>query len=248
MDFTLGGARSNMTRRLQPVLQQRQVDMAAQRHAETDPGALYRGDAANLQQRNAATDQWRQTYLGDINNWQQGRMGYAQALSNQFTGAANQGAETQNRDYTRQNAFSQARHGTRGGSADYDAQGQLQANYAQHLAQIMAQGRGLQRGQEAQDADMAQAWRNQAFNVAPGEQLALQSQLDASRARAGQSGQMGNLQQQGIADNQAYQQFLSQLMGGQLSTAGKVVQTAGQTGTGPQWAQALGNYLTRSQA
>src|SRR5258706_1490682 len=99
-------------------------------------GPTYTDNAAQQQQRNAATDQWRQHYLGDINQWQQGRLGYAQALANQFTGAANQGAETQNRDYQRQNTFNQARRGTRHGSADYTAQGRLQAGYAQQLAQI----------------------------------------------------------------------------------------------------------------
>ncbi len=207
-------------------------------------GPLFMGDAAAQQQRNTATDKWRQQYLGDINQWQQGRQGYAQALSDQFVGAANPAAQTENRDLSRRNTFAQARRGTQHGSSDFDAQGQLQAGYAQRLAQIMAQGRGIQRGQETQDADTAQAWRAQAFGVAPGEQLATQSQLDASRARQGQAGQMGTLQQQGIADNQGYQQFLSQLMGGQLSTAGKVVNTAGQLGYGPQWAQALGQQMS----
>lgn len=229
---------------IRPIVQARDTAHAEELRRLSDPGALYTGNAAAEQQRQNSTNQWRQGYLGNVNQWQQGRQGYAQALADQFTQAANPAAETANKDAMQQNVFAQARHGTTHGSADYTAQGRQQANYAQQLAQIMAQGRGIQRGQESQDADTAQTWRNQAFGVAPGEQLATQAQLDASRGRAGLTGQQSQVSTQSIADQQAYQNFLSQLMGGQMSTAGQVIGTAGQMGVGPQWAQSLGQFMT----
>lgn len=208
----------------------------------TDP-SMFTGAAQQQQQQNAATDQWRQGYLNDINQNQQNRGAYAQALGQQFVQAANPGAQTANADAMQQNVFNQARHGTSHGSADFTAQGHQQANYASQLAQIMSQGQALTRGQQSQDAAQAQAMRNQAFGVGPGEQLATQSQLDASRARMGQTSAQGQLGLQGIQDQAGYQQLLSQILGGQMSTGAGVINAAGRTGTGSPWAQALGQYL-----
>ena len=107
----------------------------------------------------------------------------------------------------------------------------------------MGQGRQIGLGQETEDQGAAQTWRNQAYEVGPGQQVATQADLDASRARVGQAGSLSALDQQGVADDQAFQQFLSQLLGGQMSNAGRVINTAGRTGTGPAWAQSLSRSM-----
>lgn len=204
---------------------------------------LYTGAADEQRRADTETDQWRDSFMGGVDQWQQGRRGYANALQQQFVQARNPGAETAMVDSRRQNAFRQARRGTRGGSSDLSGRSRVQGDYAASLAAILSGGKAVARGQEQEDMATAQGLRQQAMQPGPGSTLATQSQLGASQARAGMAAPTAGLQQQGIADQQAFNNFISQLMGGQLSTAGGVINTAGRTGTGPAWAQALSRSL-----
>ena len=201
------------------------------------------GAVLEQEREDARTDQWRGAFAGDVNRWQQQRGGYAQALSDSYVGAQNPIAATNMADNRRQAAFRSARTGQRGGSADMARRGRVQQDYASRLAQILAGGHQIRQGQLDTDRDAAQAWRMRSFEAAPGQQLATQSQLNASRARAGQAQDTAMMTQQGIADNMGYDNFISQLIGGQMSNAGRGISTAGQMGYGPEWVQALSRNM-----
>jgi hypothetical protein len=201
------------------------------------------GAALEQSQEDERSNQWRNAFAGDVGNWQLQRGGYAQALSDAYVGAQNPMAATNMADNRRQAAFRSARTGQRGGSADMSRRSRVQQDYASRLAQILAGGHQIRQGQLDTDRDAAQAWRMQSFQAAPGQQLATQSQLNASRARTGQAQDMATMTQQGIADNMGYDNFMSQLIGSQMSNAGRGISTAGQMGYGPEWVQALSRNM-----
>ncbi len=82
------------------------------------PDPRFTGAADEQRRADMEQDQWRGAFMGGVDQWQQGRQGYAGALSNAYTQANNPLAATGAADARRRNAFAQARRGTRGGSAD----------------------------------------------------------------------------------------------------------------------------------
>jgi hypothetical protein len=147
----------------------------------------------------------------------------------------------------RNQAFNAARRGTRGGSADIDRQTQARAAHGGRLAQAQAVGQDAQRMQNAVDREQLLRWMQQAYAPGRGDGMQTQGMLDASAARAGLTGQMGRLDMMADQQQVGHQGLMSQITGGQLSNAAGMFRQAGQTGTGPEWAQRLGSAMTRPQ-
>lgn len=207
------------------------------------PDAKFTGAANEQRREDFRNDQWRNAFLGQADQWQQGRQGYAAALRQGTVNAGLPAARTAAGDARQQISFNSARRGLRGSSVDMASRSRAQQAFAARLAELLSMGRTGEQVQQGEDQEAAQAWRNQAFQAGPGQQVATQAQLDAERARQGQQGDLTQLSQQGTADRQAYQNYLSQLVGGQMTGAANTISTAGRLGYGPQWAQALGQRM-----
>lgn len=191
--------------------------------------------AADLQAAQTADNQWLGGFLQQLQSWQAGRDPYYAALEQQYRQAQLPGLQTQVRQAGRQQAFSARRRGVVGGSSDMAGKQGVQGMLSAGLGQIEAGGRALSQQKRAEDQEAMQGWEMAARSAGPGQQIALQSMLDASRARAGQAGGMGDVATQMAASNQAYQGLISQLLGGQLSNLGTALNTSAQSGNAPGW-------------
>jgi hypothetical protein len=186
---------------------------------------------ADLQQAQAQDNSWLQGFLQQMAGWQQGRDPYYASLQQMYEQSQMPGLQQQVKQAGRQQAFSAARRGVRGGSSDMAGQEGVQGMLAAGLANIRSGGQAMARQQRAEDQQAMQGWEQQATTIGPGQQIASQAALDASRARAGLTGQMGDVASQQYLSQQQYQGMLSQLLGGQLSNLGWGVQAAAANGT-----------------
>lgn len=191
--------------------------------------------ADDLLAAQTADDQWLSGIMQQLQTWQASRDPYYAALEQQYRQAQLPGLQTQVKQAGRQQAFSARRRGVAGGSSDMAGKQGVQGMLAAGLGQIEAGGRALSQQKRAEDQEAMQGWEETARTVGPGQRIAFQSALDASRARAGQAGAMGDVASQMYGSNQAYQGLLSQLMGGQLSGLGTALTASAQSGNAPGW-------------
>ena len=185
---------------------------------------------ADLQQAQSQDNSWLQGFLQQLQGWQQGRDPYYASLQQLYERSQLPGLQQQVKQAGRQQAFGAARRGVTGGSSDMAGQENVQGMLAAGLANIRSGGQAMARQQRAEDQQAAQGWEQEGTTIGPGQRIATQAALDASRARAGQAGQMGDVASQQYLSQQQYQGMLSQLLGGQLSNLGAGVQTAAAYG------------------
>lgn len=184
----------------------------------TGPAQQYAGQAQS-------DNTWRSGMLSQIDQWQQGRQPQYQQMANDYQQSMDPIFSRQAVDQNRQLKNRMASQGLLQGSQHYVGQADVAQQLASNRAGAAVQGQQYADQARLSDMDMAAQLKQQASSVTPGEQLGFQALLDASRARAGLSGQMGQLALQQTQNQFQNQVDMSQLMGGQINQFGTALQT-----------------------
>lgn len=204
---------------------------------------IFTGPASEYQTQAQQADQSVKNLGTTISGWQQSRDPYYDAIYSLYQQAYQPQAKYAAQDASRQSTFQAARTGQRGGSQAMSNQQTIQQQLAQALGGIEQQARAASEGQRAADTDAAANWLLAATLNRPGEALATQGALDASRARSGLQASLTGLDEASMNSQQAYQALLSQLYGGQMGGMANIINGAGAFGIGPSWIQNLGTAL-----
>lgn len=107
----------------------------------------------------------QQNQSAAANEWQQSRAPLYKYLQDQTMQQGMANLQYQQKDATRQNAFSQARTGTMGGSADYGAQARIAQNGLAGQAGLYTQAQGVADQQRQADANQAYQMQQQAYSL-----------------------------------------------------------------------------------
>lgn len=181
---------------------------------------------AGLQQMQGMDSMFRATGQANADQWLGNRENYYADLETAYAGAAGQQADVAERDSTRTNSFRQAAKGTRGGSADIDAQGRIQT--ASNVTRQQGRMRGIGAGAQQKLADQQRIQRYLAdlYGSTQGAQLALGGYTDSLGVNP--QAQF-NLWQQQETDRAQSNAAWSQIYGQQLSNVGQGISSYGSS-------------------
>lgn len=208
------------------------------------PNPLLSGEAAAQDKANFAFDQWRNTFDQGVDTYGAGQKDYAQALADQYFASQLPGIDIARQDSRRQQGFSAARRGVRGGSQDASEQARIEGAAATATGQARAGADAMQRSHVAGIDQYTSALKG--LGMASGQmEQPLQQQLafNASNARVGQAQANAGFNDQAYQDRVQRSILQSQITGGQLTDAGRFISNAGEAGVGPQWMQNWSSIL-----
>ena len=168
---------------------------------------------------------WRSGMLSQIDQWQQGRAPQYEQMRTDYQQSMDPIFSRQAVDQNRQLKNRMASQGLMRGSQHFVGQADVAGQLATNRAGAAVQGQQFADQARLSDMDLAAQLRQQAHSVTPGEQLGFQALLDASRARSGLSGQMGQLALQQAQNQYQGQVDMSQLMGSHINQFGTALNT-----------------------
>lgn len=173
-------------------------------------------DQYGLAQAQYTSDQNRDKNLASISQWEQSRNPYYASLYQQMQGDQNKQAQQQYTDSLKQMQLQHAARGTLGGSQAQYNQSQLNTELAKAQAGNAQNAQNYVQGIRQGDQANAQNMRQQAY--APDQYV--QKYYESLLAQQGQGSQgyknLTAMQLQGAQDQQANQNNMSQIYGGQL--------------------------------
>jgi hypothetical protein len=177
-------------------------------------------DQYGLAQAQYASDQNRNKNLSNVSAWEQSRNPYYASLYQQMQGDQNKQSQQSYADSLKRMQLQSAARGTLGGSQSEYNKSLLNSQLAQQQAQNAQQAQNYVQGLRQNDQQQAQQLRQQAYAPDPYIQKYYESLLQQQGNQSQAYKNQAAMQMQALQDQQAYQNNMSQIYGGQIGTLG----------------------------